>query len=65
MRSLQIARGEIEETRYFCILARDLNFIAVADFEEVSARCDAVGKLINTLSRSLREKLGAGTARLQ
>ena len=57
LRSLQIARGEIEETRYFCILARDLSFIAASDFETVGARCDVVGKLIRALSRSLRGRL--------
>jgi four helix bundle protein len=57
LRSLQISRGELEETRYFCILAHDLGFMVAGDFEEVSARCDVVGKLMSALSRSLKERL--------
>ena len=57
MRSLQIARGEVEETRYFLILGRDLGFLSQGDFGVGSAQCDTVGKLINALAVSLRRKL--------
>jgi four helix bundle protein len=57
LRSLQIARGELEETRYFLILGRDLGFVAAEDFQRASAQCDVVGKLMSALSRSLRERL--------
>lgn len=57
LRSLQIARGELEETRYFLILGRDLGLVDLKDFEKLISQCDVVGKLLSALSRSLREKL--------
>ena len=58
LRCLQISRGELEETRYFMILSRDLHHISPAEFESMSSRCDSVGQLINALGRSLKNRLG-------
>ena len=58
LRSLQIARGELEETRYFMLLSRDLGRISAEDFSRVNAECDSTGRLINALGRSLRNRLG-------
>ena len=59
LRCLQISRGELEETRYFFILSRDLGHISEAEFENMNGRCDSVGQLINALGRSLKEHLYA------
>jgi four helix bundle protein len=59
LRSLQIARGELEETRYFMLLSRDLAKITKEEFTQVSEDCDSTGRLINALGRSLRNRLGA------
>jgi len=59
LRSLQIAAGEMEETRYFLILSRDLKYIGRPDFDQASAMCDSVGQLINALGRSLKARAGA------
>ena len=59
LRCLQISRGELEETRYFFILSRDLGHISAMEFETVSGRCDSVAQLINALGRSLKEHLQA------
>jgi four helix bundle protein len=59
LRCLQISRGELEETRYFLILSRDLGHVSPAEFESMNARCDSVGQLINALGRSLKNRLGA------
>jgi four helix bundle protein len=59
LRSLQISRGELEETRYFFILGRDLGFVATQDFERLNSQCDVVGKLISALARSLRARLAS------
>jgi four helix bundle protein len=56
LRSLQIARGELEETRYFLILSRDLGYVSPADFEAGTRCCDSVGKLINALATSLKKR---------
>ena len=57
LRSLQIARGELEETRYFILLSADLGRITKEEFEDVNVHCDSVGQLINALGRALRGKL--------
>ena len=57
LRSLQIAAGELEETRYFLILSRDLGYIAAPRFEEGRMLCDSVGQLINALGRSLKRRI--------
>ena len=59
LRCLQISRGELEETRYFFILSRDLGHISAIEFENMNGRCDSVGQLINALGRSLKEHLYA------
>ena len=56
LRCLQISRGELEETRYFFMLCRDLGHISAIEFENLNARCDSVGQLINALGRSLKER---------
>lgn len=58
LRSLQIAAGEMEETRYFLILSRDLGYLAKPDFDRVSGLCDSIGQLINALGRSLKAQPG-------
>jgi four helix bundle protein len=57
LRSLQIARGELEETRYFMQLSKDLSKIPEEEFDRIDAECDSVARLINALGRSLRAKL--------
>jgi four helix bundle protein len=57
LRSLQIARGELEETRYFMLLSRDSGKISAEDFSRINTECDSAGRLINVLGRSLRSRL--------
>ncbi len=59
LRSLQIAAGEMEETRYFLILSRDLGYLSGPEFDRTSALCDSVGQLINALGRSLKAQPSA------
>jgi four helix bundle protein len=59
LRSLQIARGELEETRYFILLSCDLGKISKEDNARIDAVCDSTGRLINALGRSLRSKISA------
>src|SRR3984957_13890915 len=60
LRCFQIARGELEETRYFVLLSRDLGYVTSKDCEEVGQRCDSVGRLINALGSSLKQRLTSG-----
>ena len=57
LRSLQISRGELEETRYFMLLSLDLGRIKKVEFDSVNALCDSVGQLINALGRALKGRL--------
>ena len=60
LRCLQIARGELEETRYFILLSRDLGYLAPQDCENVGPQCNSVGRLINALGSSLKRRLAPG-----
>ena len=57
LRCLQIARGELEETRYFVLLSRDLGYITLQDYDNVGQHCTSVGRLINALGSSLKRRL--------
>src|SRR6202166_175514 len=57
LRCLQIARGELEETRYFVLLSRDLGYVTAQDYESVGEHCNSVGRLINALGSSLKRRL--------
>jgi len=56
LRCLRIARGELEEMRYFLLLSKDLGYFAGEEMEGFNQRCDSVGQLINALGRSLKER---------
>ena len=60
LRCLQIARGELEETRYFVLLSRDLGYVTGQDYGRIGERCEIVGRLINALGSSLKRRLGHG-----
>jgi four helix bundle protein len=58
LRCLQIARGELEETRYFVLLSCDLGYVTPQDCENVGQHCNTIGRLINALGSSLKRRLG-------
>jgi four helix bundle protein len=60
LRCLQIARGELEETRYFVLLSRDLGYVTSEDCDNVAQRCNSIGRLINALGSSLKRRLALG-----
>ncbi len=60
LRCLQIARGELEETRYFVLLSRDLGYVTSQDCDNVGQHCNSIGRLINALGSSLKRRLGPG-----
>jgi four helix bundle protein len=57
LRSLQISRGELEETRYFMLLSFDLGKISREENARIDAACDLTGRMINALGRSLRNRI--------
>jgi four helix bundle protein len=54
---LSVARGSVEETKYFLLLAHDLGYLRAQDYEEISQEYDRVGKMLNGLMASLRKHL--------
>lgn len=57
VRYLEIASGSLEETRYFLILSRDLEYLKPDDYSGLSNKCDEVGRLLGGLAQSLRKRL--------
>jgi four helix bundle protein len=57
LRSLQISPGELEETRYFLYLSRDLGRITPEEFESLNQICDSTGRLLNALGTSLPKRM--------
>jgi len=60
LRCLQIARGELEETRYFVLLSRDLGYVTSQDCESIGQHCNSIGRQINALGSSLKRRLVSG-----
>ena len=54
---LSIARGSMEEVKYFLLLARDLKYLQQKDYDGIVNDYDRVGKMLNGLMTSLRARL--------
>ena len=54
---LSIARGSVEEVKYFLLLARDLQYLPDHDYDDVNEKYERVGKMLNGLMTSLRRHL--------
>lgn len=54
LRSLRIANGEAEETRYFSLLSKDLSYMNQQEFDTVNPLCRSVSQLLSALGRSLQ-----------
>ena len=55
-RFVQIAMGSASETEYFLLLARDLNFISVSDYECLESKVTEVKRMLTSLIQTLRGK---------
>lgn len=56
LQSLAVANGSLEETRYFLLLSRDLQYLAIGDFQRLERQCDSVAQMVSALARSLRNR---------
>ncbi len=54
LRFLKIARGSLSELETLLMIAKDLRFVAETDYDELLGHCEAIGSLIEGLSRRLR-----------
>lgn len=49
------ARGSLEETRYFLLLANDLQYISSVEYSLSEQNCETVSKMLNGLIKSLKK----------
>ncbi len=54
---LYIARGSINELKYFLLLSKDLNYINKSEYSRLKENCISVAKQLNGLINSLKGKL--------
>jgi four helix bundle protein len=50
------ARGSLEETKYHLILAKDLGYIGIEEYEDLNRGYNEAGKVLNGLISSLKLK---------
>ena len=53
---LVTARASLEETRYHSLLARDLQYIELSDYDQFEAKAERISRMLNSFTRSLRAK---------
>src|SRR4030042_415739 len=53
---LYVARGSLEETKYHLILSKDLGYLSSDRFSELFEGYNEVGKMLNGLINSLKER---------
>ncbi len=53
---LYMARGSLEETRYYVLLAKDLGYLKTAQFDQLESRGESVSRMINALLRALSKR---------
>jgi four helix bundle protein len=58
---LSIAKGSVEEVKYFLLLSRDLMYLSTKDYDEITDKYDQIGKMLNGLMTSLRRHLNPKT----
>ncbi len=53
---LIIARGSVEELRYFIFLCKDLKYITLDQYDNLDEKITEVSYLLNALIKSVRQK---------
>ncbi len=53
---LVTARASLEETRYHSLLARDLRYLGLLDYDQLEAKAERISRMLNSFIRSLRSK---------
>jgi four helix bundle protein len=54
LRFLRIARGSLSELETLLVISKDLRFAVETDYDSLLGHCEAIGSLIEGLSRRLR-----------
>jgi four helix bundle protein len=53
---LFIARGSLEESRYYAILAKDLEYLTQTDYDKFESESESVSRMLNVLVSVLRKR---------
>jgi four helix bundle protein len=53
---LYVAKGSLQETDFFCLLANDLKYLSIIEHKKIIERIDLTGKLLSGLIRSISRK---------
>ena len=53
---LYIAKGSVEETHYFLLLSKDLEYISQIEFDELEKLCISIKMMLNKLITVLKSK---------
>lgn len=53
---LFMARGSLEEARYYALRAKDLGYLGQADYDRFEANGESVSRMMNALVRALRKR---------
>ncbi|MCB9284550.1 MAG: four helix bundle protein [Lewinellaceae bacterium] len=56
LRFFYISRGSLEESKYHLLLARDLKYLSLKEFDELKEKINTTGRLLNALITSLERK---------
>lgn len=54
---LSIARGSVEEVKYFLVLSKDLSYLTEPQYHTINDLYDEVGRMLNGLITALRKHL--------
>ena len=57
IRFLHIARGSLEEARYFLLLSKDLGYLSSTACEPLNGEAEIIAKMLNALIASHRKRL--------
>lgn len=53
---LGVANGSLQEVRYFMLLSKDLRYLDDEEYRRLDSQCEAIGRMITALGRSLRAR---------
>jgi four helix bundle protein len=54
---LSVARGSLEETRYYLLLSRDLGYGEVEQYERLESTSESISRMLNALMVALKKRL--------
>jgi len=52
-----IARGSLEEARYYLLLSKDLGYLPPSEYERLDGEAETIGKMLNGLIASHSKRL--------